>query len=175
MNVRGALTLASAAFVVAACATQGRGVVLLAAAPETSASPNAPSLCANTSGDICLVGCPELASRLAPSVAPRVIACLRGAHSGETCVPPAAYACVENALPTTRRDPRAEADCDRLAQRCHGKKAAPDWRRNCSTVFPSLTPRGRSAVIACMAARDCEGMPYFDDDVGSCVYEDVPA
>ena len=161
MNVRAPLALASVAFVIVACAAQRP-------ARAATGSP----LCANSGAHICLSDCDELVSRLDPRVAPRVVSCLRHANSGGTCVPPAAYACVENALPTTRRDAAAEADCDRLAHLCNGMKAASGWRRNCSSVFPSLTSHGRSAVIACMSSEDCAGMPYFDEDVGSCVFDD---
>ena len=159
MNLRLPFAVASLAAVVAVAVAPTRA--------DAGASP-----CAGTSNDICLTSCGELVSRLDARVAPGVVACLRHANSGGTCVPPAAYACVENALPTTRRDARAETDCDRLAQICRGKKAAPDWRRNCSSVFPSLTAHGRAAVIACMSTQDCAGMPYFDDDGGSCVFDD---
>ncbi|HEY1960111.1 MAG TPA: hypothetical protein VGH28_31095 [Polyangiaceae bacterium] len=158
--------LASVAFVIVACAA------LRSASAATST--RAP-LCANRGADICLSSCDELVSRLDSRVAPGIVSCLRHANSGETCVPPAAYACVEGALATARSDALAEADCDRLARACSGKKAAPGWRRNCSSVFPSLTSHGRSAVVACMSKQDCAGMPYFDQDVGSCVFADVVA
>src|SRR5690242_10007340 len=129
MNVRAPLALASVVFVIVACAAQRP-------ARAATGSP----LCATQSADICLDNCDELVSRLDRRVAPGVVACLRHANDGDTCVPPTAYACVESALPTTRRDAAAEADCDRLAHICSGKKAAPSWRRRCSSVFPSLTP-----------------------------------
>jgi len=150
-------------------------VVVQTPPPTTSASsvpppPHSP-LCANATNRW-LSECDELVARLRPRVAKPILECLRTANSGG---PPDAYACVQNRLSSTKADPLAEADCDRLAKLCAGKSAPKHWRARCSKQFSALTARGRDAVVVCMSANECEGLLYFDEDVGSCVFDDHPA
>jgi hypothetical protein len=98
-----------------------------------------------------------------------VVACLRGAASGETCVPPAAYACVQDAIKGVAADQAALEDCLRFGRMC--SSTTPEFLNSCADYFGALTPTGRQAVIDCMSPNQCSALQFFPEDIGSCIYD----